>query len=291
MTQDGGAQPPRGSSPRIIAGHYRVERELGRGGMATVFLCTDLRDGREVAFKVLSPQYANAVTRERLLREVAFVSKLDHPAIPKVIEAGVVGEDPFYVMTYVAGESLCARLDRDRMMPVDEAVRIAREIVKPLAYAHGRSIVHRDIKPDNIVLSDSEVFVLDFGIARAILASVGDRLTRTGSAVGTPAYMSPEQAMGDRAVDARSDIYSLGCVLYEMLAGVPAFSGASPQILMYRRVSSSPRRLRELRPEVSERLEGAVWKAMARIPDERWQTAEAFGEALGLAAFRADRIS
>jgi len=278
------AQPPRGSPPRIIAEHYRLDRELGRGGMATVFLCTDLRDGREVAFKVLSPEFANTVTRERFLREVAFVSQLDHPSIPKVIEAGVVGEDPFYVMTYVAGLSLRERLDRDKVMPVDEAVRIAREIVKPMAYAHERSIVHRDIKPDNILLSNDEVFVLDFGIARAVIASGDDRLTRTGLVVGTPLYMSPEQAMGDRKVDARSDIYSLGCVLYEMLSGGPAFTGVSPQILMYRRVSSTARPLREVRPEVSEELERVVSKAMAKEPDDRWQTAEQFSEALGRAS-------
>ncbi|MDQ3081285.1 MAG: serine/threonine protein kinase, partial [Gemmatimonadota bacterium] len=151
MTEPDGVQSPVDTSPRILAGHYRVERELGRGGMATVFLCTDQRDGGEVAFKLLDPEISNTVTRERFLREVAFVSELDHPGIPKVIDSGVEGDDPFYAMTFVSGESLRTRLDREKQLPLPEVARIAREIVKPMKYAHERSIVHRDIKPDNIL--------------------------------------------------------------------------------------------------------------------------------------------
>ncbi|MEJ7760958.1 MAG: serine/threonine-protein kinase [Gemmatimonadaceae bacterium] len=280
VTQGDSSGSPAGNAPRILAGHYRMERELGRGGMATVFLCTDLRDDRRVAFKVLNPDLGNTVTRERFLREIKFVSELDHPSIPKVIEAGVIGEDPFYVMTYVTGESLRARLDGERQLPIGEVIRIATGILQPMSYAHERSIVHRDIKPDNILLSDDRVIVLDFGIARAVVASGGDRLTLTGMAVGTPAYMSPEQAVGDRELDLRSDIYSLGCVVYEMIAGVAPFTGASPQILMFRRFSETPRALSETRGDVPEALERAVSKAMAKKAEDRWHTAEAFAEAL-----------
>lgn len=248
--------------------------------MATVYLCTDSRDNRLVAVKILRPEYAGALAAERFLREVAFVSNLNHPRIPKVIESGVTGELPFYVMTYVAGEPLRRILDRDRQLPIAEVVRIAREIVGPMEYAHDRGIVHRDIKPDNLVVAADGVHILDFGIARAIVDAGGERLTRTGLTVGTPAYVSPEQAVGDRTLDHRSDIFSLGCVIYEMLAGAPPFTGATPQALIARRFASPPRALRELREEVSEPLARAVSRAMMMSPGDRWATAAEFGDGL-----------
>src|SRR6476620_534024 len=209
----------------VIAEHYRVERELGRGGMATVYLCTDLRDQKQVAIKVLRHELGSAVIVERFLREIAFASELDHPQIPKVLGSGVVDGVPYYVMSYVEGEPLRRLIDREKQLPLAEALRIACEVIKPTAYAHKRGIVHRDLKPENIFISDSGVYVLDFGISRAIIESGGDRLTSTGLGVGTRACMSPEQALGDRNIDVRTDIYSLGCVLYEMIGGIPPFVG------------------------------------------------------------------
>ena len=267
-----------------IGDRYTVEREIGRGGMATVYLCRDLRDGGKVAVKVLRPELGSAVVVERFLREIAFASELDHPQIPKVLDSGVVGDLPFYVMNYIEGESLRALLDRERQLPIEEAIRITQEVVKPTAYAHARGIVHRDIKPGNILLSKDTVYVLDFGVARAIMASADESLTSTGVAVGTPAYMSPEQALADHHVDARSDIYSLGCVVYEMIAGIPPFMGATAQAVMSRRFIAPPPPLHEARDSVPSAVENAVMKALTRSPADRWQTATAFGDALSGAA-------
>ena len=267
-----------------IGDRYTVEREIGRGGMATVYLCSDLRDGGKVAVKVLRPELGSAVVVERFLREIAFASELDHPQIPKVLDSGVVGELPFYVMNYIEGESLRALLDRERQLPIEEAIRITQEVVKPTAYAHARGIVHRDIKPGNILLSKDTVYVLDFGVARAIMASADESLTSTGVAVGTPAYMSPEQALADHHVDARSDIYSLGCVVYEMIAGIPPFVGATAQAVMSRRFIAPPPPLHEARESVPSAVENAVMKALTRSAADRWQTASAFGDALSGAA-------
>ncbi|MEO5579940.1 MAG: serine/threonine-protein kinase [Gemmatimonadaceae bacterium] len=280
MTHGGNPDSGPTAALRILPAHYRLERELGRGGMAIVYLCTDLRDGRLVAVKLLRPRYASAVPVERFLREVELVSKLDHPCIPKVIETGVTAEVPFYVMTFVPGEPLRKILDRETRLPIAEAVRIARAVIDPMGYAHDCGIVHRDIKPDNIVVDGDAVHVLDFGIARAIADAGGERLTRTGLTVGTPAYVSPEQAMNDRTLDHRSDIFSLGCVLYEMLAGAPAFTGSTTQALIARRFDAPPRPLRELREGVPEWLEFAVAKAMMVSPNDRWASAAEFGAAL-----------
>jgi len=263
-----------------IGEHYVVDRELGRGGMATVYLCTDRRDGSRVAVKVLRQELGSAVVIERFLREIAYASELDHPRIPKLLDSGVIGDLPYYVMTYVAGESLRTRIEREKQLRIDDAVRIACEAISATSYAHKRGIVHRDIKPDNILLSENGVFVLDFGIARAIVESGGDRLTSTGIGVGTPAYMSPEQALGDRNLDARSDIYSLGCVLYEMIAGIPPFVGPTAQVIISRRFAAAAPPLRELRDGVPVSIERAIARALAKAPADRWKTADEFAKAL-----------
>jgi len=264
----------------VLPTRYRVERELGRGGVATVYLCTDCRDGGRVAAKVLRSEYAHAVAAERFLREVEFIANFDHPFIPKVIDSGVAGDLPFYVMTYVEGEPLSSLIDRQVRLPIGEAVRIAREVMKPMGYAHNRGIIHRDIKPDNIIVSPAGVYVLDFGIARALAGAGGERLTRTGLTVGTPAYMSPEQALGRRELDQRSDIFSLGCVVYEMIAGTPPFAANTPEVLLALRFAEAPRPLREFRGDVSVELESVISRAMARAPEDRWPGTADFSEAL-----------
>ena len=281
VTAKGTPEPPANRMPEIIADRYRVEREIGRGGMATVYLCADSHSGESVAVKVLRPELGSAVVMERFLREIAFASELDHPQIPKVLGSGIQGGVPFYVMTYIDGESLRARLDREKQLPLDEAIRIAREVARPTAYAHSRGIIHRDIKPANILLAGDSVYVLDFGVARAIMASAEAGLTSTGMVVGTPAYMSPEQALADAALDARSDVYSLGCVTYEMIAGLPPFVGATAQAVMSRRFVSAPPPLHESRDSISPEIEAAVMKALARAPADRWQRVDEFANALG----------
>jgi len=266
--------------PAIIADRYIVERLLGRGGMATVYLCVDKVEGTRVAVKVLRPEIGSAVVVERFLREIDLASHLDHIRIPQVLDSGVVNDLPFYVMPYVEGETLRSRLDREKQLPIPDAVRIAQGVAGPMTHAHALGFVHRDIKPDNILLAPDGVYVLDFGVARAIIESAGDRLTSTGVAVGTPAYMSPEQALADEDLDARSDIYSLGCVLYEMIAGIPPFVGATPQAVMTRRFVANAPPLHETRESVPEHIERAVAKSLMRSPADRWQTAEQFSAAL-----------
>jgi tRNA A-37 threonylcarbamoyl transferase component Bud32 len=266
--------------PAVIAERYKVERVLGRGGMATVYLCLDLKTDTRVAVKVLRAELGSAVVVERFLREIEFASELDHPRIPKVLDSGVIGQIPFYVMTLVDGEPLRERLDREKQLPIEEVVRIATAVIEPMTYAHRIGIVHRDIKPGNILVGPESVHVLDFGIARAIMASADERLTSTGMAVGTPAYMSPEQALADGTIDARSDIYSLACVVYEMIAGIPPFVGATPQAIMARRFGSSPPPLSETREGIPPHIELAVSKALCRAPADRWQSAAEFGRAL-----------
>ena len=273
--------PPYGTvRPDLIADRYKVEREIGRGGMATVYLCKDLKEGGMVAVKVLRAELGSAVVVERFLREIEFASELDHPQIPKVMDSGLYGELPYYVMTYIEGESLRAKLDREKQLPLEEAIRIIKEVIRPTAFAHARGIVHRDIKPPNILLAKEGIYVLDFGVARAIMASADESLTSTGVAVGTPAYMSPEQALADHNVDARSDIYSLGCVAYEMIAGIPPFVGATPQSVMARRFIAPPPPLHELRDLIPPEIEYAVMKSLTKSPADRWQKIEDFGQAL-----------
>ncbi|HUQ19914.1 MAG TPA: serine/threonine-protein kinase [Gemmatimonadaceae bacterium] len=264
----------------IIGEHYRIDRQLGRGGMATVYLCTDTRLDEQVAVKVLLPELGDAVTLERFDREVAFASQLKHPRIPEVLTSGAIGNVPFYVMRYVKGEPLRNRIRRDEHLPIKDAVDIALQVIDTMVYAHNAGILHRDIKPENILVSDDGVHVLDFGIARAIEEAGGERLTATGLTVGTPTYMSPEQVLGLRDLDARSDIYALGCVLYEMLAGVPPFDGPNRQAILARRFAAPPTPIRRLRPEIPEAIERALDKALSKDVEPRFATAAEFGDAL-----------
>lgn len=263
-----------------LAEQYSIERELGRGGMAQVFLAQQRHPRRHVAIKVLDPSIAAVIGPDRFLREVDLASKLAHPHILPVFAAGEADGCLYYVMPYVEGESLRQRLDREKLLPVGEAVRIAREVAGALAYAHARGVVHRDIKPENLLLQSGHAVVADFGIALAITVAGGDRITMTGIVLGTPAYMSPEQAAGDPNVDSRSDLYSLGCVLYEMLVGEAPFTGPTAANVVAQHFSAEPRALTERRPEIPESIARAVSRAMAKSPGDRFATASAFAEAL-----------
>jgi len=263
-----------------LADRYQVERELGRGGMATVFLAQDLRHDRPVALKVLHPELALSLGPDRFLREIQIAARLQHPHIVALYDSGRVGELLYYVMPYVEGESLRQRLDRERALPVDEAIHIARGVAAALGYAHRQQVVHRDIKPENVMLHEGEPLVTDFGIAKAVTAAAAENLTQTGTAVGTPAYMSPEQAAGEAELDGRSDIYSLGAMLYEMLAGTAPFAGPTVQAIMAKLFAEPVPPLRERRPDVPEAVEQAVLKALAKAPADRYDPATQFAEAL-----------
>ena len=230
-----------------LAGHYIVDSELGRGGMALVYLARDVRHERFVALKTLRPEIAMALGRERFLREIKLAARLQHPNILPVYDSGFVDGLLFYVMPFVEGESLRERLQREPQLPLDDALQITREVADALSYAHSHDVVHRDIKPENIMLSGGHAIVTDFGIARAVSAAGGDKLTETGLVIGTPAYMPPEQAAGTGQVDRRSDIYSLACVLYETLAGQPPFTGPTAQAIIARRERQSFANIAELR--------------------------------------------
>ncbi|MDB4870974.1 MAG: protein kinase, partial [Gemmatimonadales bacterium] len=219
---------------KAIASRYEIERELGRGAMATVYLAKDLKHNREVAVKVLLTDVGFALGPERFRREIDLASHLSHPHILPIYDSGEADGELYYVMPYVAGESLRARLNRERQLPLEDALRITCEVASALDHSHRHGIIHRDIKPENILLEDGQAMVADFGIARAVDSMGEGRLTSTGVSLGTPTYMSPEQGMADPSLDGRSDIYSLGCVLYEMLAGQPPFTGRTTQALIAR---------------------------------------------------------
>jgi len=267
-----------------LAGRYVIERELGSGGMATVYLAHDVKHHREVALKVLRPELAAALGPDRFLREVEIAARLNHPHILALYDSGETNGFLFYVMPYVAGESLRHRLEREKQLPIEEALAITRHIASALGHAHAQHIIHRDVKPENILLYEGEAMVADFGIALAVSAAAGERLTQTGLAVGTPAYMSPEQAVSERALDARSDVYSLGCVLYEMLAGEPPYTGATAQVLIAKRLVDPVPAVRRLRAAVPVGVEQALTKALAKVPADRWASALAFAEALATPA-------
>jgi TolB-like protein/Flp pilus assembly protein TadD len=259
---------------------YTIERELGRGGMATVFLARDLKHDRLVALKVLHPELAASLGPERFLREIKVAARLNHPYIVPLHDSGRAGDLLYYVMPYVDGESLRHRLARERQLPVEDALQIARNVAAALDYAHRQGVVHRDIKPENVMLHEGEALVTDFGIAKAVSVAGAESLTQTGVAVGTPAYMSPEQAAGEAEPDGRSDIYSLGCVLYEMLAGAAPFTGPTAQAVMARRFTETPPPIRAARPTVPEAVEQAVARALARVPADRFATAAQLAHAL-----------
>ena len=263
-----------------LTGHYTIERELGRGGMAIVYLALDVRHDRRVALKVLRPELAAALGAERFLREIRIAAGLQHPNILPVHDSGDADGLLYYVMPYVEGESLRARLTREGPLPLADALAIATEAADALGHAHTHDVVHRDVKPENILLSGGHALVADFGIARAISAAGGDQLTGTGIAIGTPAYMSPEQGSAARTVDGRTDIYALGCVLYEMLAGAPPFSGPSVQAVLARHALDPIPPLGSVRPGLPPRLERAVRRALAKTPADRFPTAAGFRETL-----------
>ena len=263
-----------------LAGRYRLERELGRGGMGVVFLAEDLKHGRKVALKALRPELAQSLGADRFLREIRISAQLNHPNILTLIDSGSAADFMYYVLPYVEGESLRDRLKREPQLPLDEALRITREAADALAYAHAAGVVHRDIKPENILFEAGHAVIADFGIAQALSEAAGQRLTESGIAVGTPAYMSPEQAMGSAPVDARSDIYSLACVLYEMLAGAPPYGGPTPQAILARKVMEPVPGLRVVRELVPPGIEAAILRALAKTPADRPATAREFADGL-----------
>jgi serine/threonine protein kinase/Tfp pilus assembly protein PilF len=263
-----------------LSSRYKLERELGRGGMATVYLANDLRHDRRVALKVLHPELSSALGPDRFLREIKLAARLNHPHIVPLFDSGEAAGFLFYVMPVVEGESLRDRLLRDGQIPLEEALQIVRGIASALDYAHRQNIVHRDIKPENVMLQEGEAMVMDFGIAKAVSVAAGDTLTQTGMMVGTPAYVSPEQAAGDSVVDGRSDQYSLGCVLYEMLSGRKPFVGATAQAVLSKRFTEPVPSIRTVFASAPEEVEVALGKALAKDATERYSTTMEFARAL-----------
>jgi serine/threonine-protein kinase len=263
-----------------LADRYVIDRELGQGGMATVYLARDLRHGRQVAIKVLRPELAAVIGAERFVREIRTIAALQHSHILGLIDSGEIQGTAYYVMPFIEGESLRDRLDRERQLPVPEAIRIASGVAAALDYAHRHGVIHRDIKPENILLTaEGEALVADFGIAR-VLGAADEAITQTGFSVGTPAYMSPEQAAGERTLDARCDVYALGAVVYEMFAGEPPFTGPTAQAILARRFTETPRSLRAVREMIPAALDAAVSRALARAAADRFGSAGEFASAL-----------
>jgi serine/threonine protein kinase len=265
-----------------IGDHYQIERELGHGAMATVYLARDIYLERDVAIKVLLPELGFVLGPERFRREIEVVTEMSHPHILPIYDSGEAEGELYYVMPYVAGESLRARLFRERQIPLDDALRIAAEVASALDHSHRHGVIHRDIKPENILLEDGRALVADFGIARAVNAVGKGKLTSTGVSIGTPTYMSPEQGMADPKLDGRTDIYSLGCVLYEMLAGSPPFTGRTTQALIARHSLDAVPSLSVVRQTIPEEVEEVVTRALAKVPADRFSTAGEFAHALSL---------
>ncbi len=274
-----------------LAPRYELDREIGSGGMAHVYLAHDRQHDRDVAIKVLRPELAAAIGAERFLREIRIEARLQHPHILPLYDSGTADGFLYYVMPYVDGETLKERIRREKQLRLADALQITGEVAEALSYAHAQQVVHRDIKPANILLTGnpsregeaaggSHALVADFGIAKAISEADDDDLTATGLAIGTPEYMSPEQGSGDHGVDARADVYALGCVLYEMLAGEPPFTGRSAQIVLARHRMDPPPSLRVVRPTLSSELEATVQRALSKVPADRFATAAEFVEAM-----------
>ncbi len=263
-----------------LADRYQIQDEIASGATATVHLAEDIRHGRQVALKVLHPELTATLAAERFLREIGIIAKLTHPHILPLYDSGEAGGVVYFVMPYVQGESLRARLERERQLPVGEATRIICEVADALAYAHKHRVVHRDIKPGNILLEEGHAVVADFGIARAISTAGGKRITEMGVAVGTPEYMSPEQAYDDEEVDERADLYSLGCVMYEMLAGQPPFLGPNARAIIARHVIDPVPPIRTVRPDVPAHIALAIRKALSKAQSDRYATLSAFADAI-----------
>ncbi|HSE95629.1 MAG TPA: serine/threonine-protein kinase, partial [Methylomirabilota bacterium] len=263
-----------------LAGRYDLERELGAGGMATVYLARDLRHDRRVAVKVLRPELAAVIGAERFLAEIKTTANLQHPHILPLHDSGEADGFLFYVMPYVEGESLRDRLNREKQLPVADAVRLVTEVAGALDYAHRHNVIHRDIKPENILLHDGSALVADFGIALAASKAGGTRMTETGMSLGTPHYMSPEQAMGEREITARSDVYALGAVAYELLTGDPPFTGSTAQAIVARVVTEQPRPMAAQRHTIPPHVEAAVLTALEKLPADRFASAADFARAL-----------
>lgn len=262
-----------------LAGRYAIDREIGHGGMAVVYLADDLRHRRKVAVKFLRPEFASAAESERFVREIAVASRLNHPHIVALYDSGEADGLLFYVMPYIAGESLRQKLDREKQLPIDEALTIARQVAAAIDHAHARGLIHRDIKPENVLLYEGEAMVADFGIAWAADATSAERITAPGMALGTPEYMSPEQASAEPALDARSDIYSLACVLYELLAGEPPHTGATAQAVIVKQISVPAPAVRRLRPTVPPAVDRALARALAKVPADRFASCAEFIDA------------
>ncbi|HMJ19769.1 MAG TPA: serine/threonine-protein kinase, partial [Gemmatimonadaceae bacterium] len=262
-----------------LSSSYTVDRELGKGGMSTVYLAQDLKHDRVVALKVLHAELSSSLGPDRFLREIKLAARLNHPHILPLFDSGASDGILFYVMPYVEGESLRERLDRTQQIPVEEAIHHGCSIASALDYAHRQGIIHRDIKPENVMLYENEAMVMDFGIAKAVSAAGGETLTQTGMMVGTPAYVSPEQASGEE-LDTRTDQYSLACVLYEMLSGERPFRGPTTQAVLAKRFTDPAKSLRSLRSAVPEAVESVIKKAMSVDREERFPTSGQFGRAL-----------
>jgi serine/threonine-protein kinase len=266
---------------QAFSNQYSVEREIGRGGNARIFLATDAA-GRRVALKVLHPELLVSVAAERFLREIRLASQLHHPHIAQILDSGEHDWLVYYVMDYIEGSTLRERLDSPVPLAVGETMRIVCDILEALDHAHARGIIHRDVKPANVVLSSWGAVLLDFGIARAVAASANDQLTRSGIAVGTSSYMSPEQISALREIDHRSDLYSLGCVLYECIAGQPPFTSRSEAVVLQLHLTETPPDLRTIRPDIAPSVAAAVARALCKKPEDRWPSALAMRDALSV---------
>jgi len=265
---------------RALAGRYTIDREIGRGGAARVFHAVT-PEGRPVALKILHPELVISVTAERFLREVKMLADMDHPRIARMLDYGESEYLIYYVMDFVEGPSLRDHLSRVRRATVGDTLHIARDLLDALAYAHGRGIVHRDVKPENVVLAPGGAILMDFGIARAVASSGGERLTRSGFTVGTSSYMSPEQVSGDQDIDQRGDIYSLGCVLFECLAGRPPFVHPLEELVLRMQRETPAEDVRAFRADTPPELAEAIGRAIVKRREERWQTAADMASALG----------
>ena len=268
-----------------LRGRYRIERELGQGGMATVYLAHDLGQDRPVALKIMRSDLVLALGSQRFRREIRLAARLQHPHILPVLDSGDVAGQPWFTMPYVDGESLRDRLRRVGALPVGDAIRITREAAEALAYAHSHGVVHRDVKPENLLLTqDGSALLVDFGVALPIAELGEEHFTETGLSIGTPAYIAPEQATGSQPVDGRSDQYALAATCFEMLAGTPPFTGVTAAALIARRFSTPTPSVRTARPEVPQAVDHALWRALALSPDDRFHSVDAFVTALGCSA-------